>query len=43
MNIKPTSEYDFEKNLQLVKKILTKYNVQMIFNIADILKMKNCF
>lgn len=41
MKEKPVTEYDFEKNLILMKKVIEKHNLLNNLDINEILKSKN--
>jgi hypothetical protein len=40
---KPVTEYDFEKNLLIAKKIIDKYSLPYAFETNEILKNKSSF
>lgn len=40
---KPVTEYDFEKNLLIVKKVIDKHRLQYDLNVGEIVKNKGCF
>ena len=43
MKEKPVTEYDFEKNLIIVKKVIDKYSLPYTFEINELLKNKGSF
>ncbi len=43
MKYKPVTEYDFEKNLLLVKKVLDRYKLQHCLDVSEMAKNKGCF
>lgn len=43
VHLNPISEYDCTNNLNIIKKILNKYGLQLNLNINSVLSSKNCF
>ena len=39
----PKNDYEYTHNLNLVKRILNRYNLQFNMNVSEIVKAKNCF